>query len=162
MLFRKETLLSGLKQAEKFVGTSWVTLFLSLHTLSVGKLFYLLDGKNFLSDSKPAGEVRWYDSFEVHGINYFLIVQEFKYLFDRKSLRNVLAYKYGGAWRAVIVERALGFKTGFASPTPKIMKMAKLYWNYPEFYIAFPLMLLPSQILRMFYALYKRMKDFRG
>lgn len=161
MLFRKETLLSGLKQAEKFVGTSWVTLFLSLNALAVGKLFYLLDGKNFLSDSKPAGEERWYDSFEVHGINYFLIAQEFQKFFDAKSLRNVLACKYGTAWRAVIVERALGFKTGFASPSPKIMKMAKLYWSYPEFYIAFPLMLLPSQILRIVYSLYKGVKSLR-
>jgi glycosyltransferase involved in cell wall biosynthesis len=161
MLFKKETLLSGMNKAEKFVGTSWVTLFLSLNTLSVGKLFYLLDGKNFLSDSKPAGETRWYDSFEVHGLNYFVIAQEFKYKFDKKSLRSVLARKYGSAWRAVIVERALGFKTGFASPSPKIKKMAKLYWSYPEFYIAFPLMLMPRAILRMFYALYKGINNLR-
>jgi glycosyltransferase involved in cell wall biosynthesis len=162
MLFKKETLLSGMKEAENFVGTSWVTLFLSLNTLSEGKLFYLLDGKNFLSDSKPAGEARWYDSFEVHGLNYFIIAQEFKYKFDHKSLRSVLAYKYGSAWRAVVVERALGFRTGFASPSPKIMRMAKLYWNYPEFYIALPLMLVPRSVLRAFYALYKRIRYLRG
>jgi len=162
MLFRKETLLSGMKKAEKFVGTSWVTLFLSLNTLSVGKLFYLLDGKNFLSESKPAGEARWYDSFEVHGINYFLIAQEFKHFFDKYYFRKMLANKFGRAWRAVIVERALGFETGFASSSPKIGKMAKLYWSYPEFYIAFPLMLIPRLILRMFYVVYKGINNFRG
>lgn len=160
MLFKKETLLSGMKKAEKFVGTSWVTLFLSLNTLSVGNLFYLFDGKNFLSDSKPAGEARWYDSFEVHGLNYFIIAQEFKYKFCQKSLRRVLARKFGSAWRAVIVERALGFKTGFASPSPKILRMARLYWSYPEFYIAFPLMLMPRVVLRTFYALYKKVSNF--
>lgn len=162
MLFRKEILLCGMQKAKKFVGTSWVTLFLSLNTLSVGKLFYLLDGKNFLSDSKPPGGTRWYDSFEVHGLNYFVIAQEFKYEFDQKSLRGVLTNKFGSAWRAVIVERALGFRTGFASPSPKIMRMAKLYWNYPEFYIALPLMLVPRSVLRVFYALYKSIKNSRG
>ena len=159
MLFRKETLLSGMKRANEFVGTSWVTLFLSLNALSVGKLFYLLAGKNFLSDSKPAGEGRWYDSFEVHAINYYVIAQQFKDKFNKKSLQRVLSYKYGSAWRAVITERALGFNTGFASPSPKVIKMAKLYWSYPEFYIAFPLMLMPRSILRAFYKLYKGIKS---
>jgi abequosyltransferase len=156
MLFRKDTLFSGMEKAEKFVGTSWVTLFLSMNALAVGKVFYLLDGKNFLSDSKPSGEMRWYDSFEVHGINYSLVAREFKECFNRTLLRNVLADKFGRSWRAVIVERAKGFTTGFASPSPKIMKMAKLYWSYPEFYMAFPLMLIPRSILRVVYSLYKR------
>jgi hypothetical protein len=77
---------SGLNNAVKHIGTSWVTLFLSMNTLSIGKKFYLLDGNNFLSESKPAGEARWYDSFEVHGINYFLIAQEFRDFFEKKSL----------------------------------------------------------------------------
>jgi hypothetical protein len=74
----------------------------------------------------------------------------------------MLANKFGRAWRAVIVERALGFHTGFASPSPKIKKMAKLYWSYPEFYIALPLMLMPRPILRMFYVLYKGIIRLRG
>lgn len=155
MLFSKEMLLLGLPKAEKFVGSSWVTLFLALNTLTLGKIFYFLDGKNFLSDPKPAGEARWYDSFEVHGINFFLIAQEFKDKFDRKSLRKVLADKFGDSWRSVVVERALGFETGFASPSPKIIKMSKLYWSYPELYVALPLMLVPRALLKFFYMCYK-------
>lgn len=156
MLFKRETLLSGMERAEKFIGTSWVTLFLSLNALSVGKKFYLLDGRNFLSDEKPAGEARWYDSFEVHGINYALVAREFMESFDKKLLRHIQAHKFGRSWRAVVVERAKGFTTGFASSTPKIVKMAKLFWSYPEFYLAFPLMLIPRPMLRLCYSLYKR------
>ena len=158
MLFKKTILLSGMEKAQEYVGTSWVTLFLSMNALAEGSQFYLLDGKNFLSDPKLPGESRWYDSFEVHGINYSLVALEFKGYFDKKLLRHVLAQKFGRSWRAVIVERALGLKTGFASPSPKIMKMAKLYWNYPECYISLPLMLLPRSILQVFYAIYKRIK----
>ena len=161
MLFSKEMLLSGLPKAEKFVGSSWVTLFLALNTLVLGKSLYFLDGKNFLSDPKPAGEIRWYDSFEVHGINFFVIAQEFKDGFDHKTLRKVLADKFGDSWRSVIVERALGFETGFASPSPKIIKMAKLYWSYPEFYVALPLMLLPRSLLKFFCVCYKRVMNSR-
>lgn len=156
MLFKRETLLSGMERAGKFIGTSWVTLFLSLNVLSVGKKFYLLDGRNFLSDEKPAGEARWYDSFEVHGINYALVARQFTAHFDRKLLRHVLAYKFGRSWRAVVVERAKGFTTGFGSATPKIVKMAKVFWSYPEFYLAVPLMLIPRPMLRLCYSLYKR------
>lgn len=156
MLFRRDTLWSGLERAGAFIGTSWVTLFLSLNALSVGKKFYLLDGRNFLSDEKPAGEARWYDSFEVHGINYALVAREFTESFDKKLLRHVLAQKFGRSWRAVVVERAKGFTTGFGSATPKMVKMAKLFWTYPEFYVAAPLMLIPRPLLRLCYSFYKR------
>lgn len=158
MLFRKEILAAGLKKAEKFVGSSWVTLFLALNALAVGKLFYFMDGKNFLSDPKLPGEVRWYDPFEVHGINFFIVAQEFKNVFDPKILGKVIADKFGRTWRSVVVERARGFETGFASPSTKIAKMAKLYWSYSEFYIALPLMLMPRSILRMLYVKYKKLR----
>jgi len=162
MLFRKEVLLSGLQEAERFVGSSWVTLFLALNTLAVGKSFYFLDGKNFLSDPKLPGEIRWYDPFEVHGINFFIVMQEFKDVFDRKILRKVLAEKFAQTWRSVVVERARGFKTGFAAPSPKIWKMAKYYWSCPEFYIALPLMLVPRPLLMFLFARYKARVSSRG
>ncbi len=162
MLFRKEILLAGLQKAEKFVGSSWVTLFLALNALTVGKLFYFMDGKNFLSDPKLPGEVRWYDPFEVHGINFFIVAQEFKNTFDPEILGKVLTDKFGRTWRSVIMERACGFETGFAAPSPKIMKMTRLYWGYPEFYVALPLMLLPTSVLRTLYALYKWIRNLRG
>lgn len=161
MLFRREMLSAGLQKAEKFVGTSWVTLFLALNTLAIGKSFYFLDGKNFLSDPKLPGEVRWYDPFEVHAINFCIVVQEFRNTFDPKILRKVLTDKFGRTWRSVIVERARGFNTGFAAPSPKIWEMSRLYWNYPEFYIALPLMLAPKPMLAILFACYKAVAGSR-
>lgn len=155
MLFRKEMLLGGLQKAVKFIGTSWVTLFLALNTLAIGKTFYFFDGKNFASDPKLPGEIRWYDPFEVHGINFYIVMREFKAVFNRKILGKVLAEKFGRTWRAVIVERACGFTTGFGAPSPKIKLMAKYYWSYPEFYLALPLMLVPRPLLRILFVRYK-------
>ena len=159
MLFGKKILASGLSQAERFIGTSWVTFFLALNTLAAGKTFYFFDGKNFISESKPPGESRWYEPFDVHGINFFVVAQEFKEKFDRKILRKVQADKFGHTWRAVLVERGLGFTSGFANPSPKIRKMAKYFWKFPEFYVAMPLMLLPKSILRISYPLFKGIRS---
>ena len=159
-LLRREEALTGFDAAQKFIGTTLTGFYLVLHVLSQrNREFMFLQEPCLFSTFKPPGEVRWYDSFQIHGINYFIIAQEFRNKFDCKSLRKGLADQYGRIWRAVIVERAMGFKTGFASSSPKIKKMAKLYWNYPEFYIAFPLMLLPSKILQILYSLYKGIRS---
>ncbi len=149
--------------AQKFIGTTLTGYYLVLHVISQkNKEFVFLQETCILSNTKPPGEVRWYDSFQVHGINYFIVAQEFKDKFDRNSLRKGLADQFGRIWRAVIVERALGLKTGFASPSPKIINMSRLYWSYPEFYIALPLMLLPRPVLRVSYALLKKTRKLRG
>lgn len=162
-LLRRDEALAGFDAAKMFIGTTLTGFYLVLHVLSQkNKEFMFVQNPCLLSNPKPPGEIRWYDSFQVHGINYFVIAQEFRDKFEPKSVRKGLADQYGRVWRAVIVERALGLETGFASRTPKIAKMVRLYWSYPEFYMAFPLMLMPRSILQMFYALYKGTKKFRG
>ena len=161
-LLKREEAMTGFSSAKRFIGTTLTGFYLVLQVLSQrNKEFLFLQNPCLLSNPKPPGEVRWYDSFQVHGINYFVIAMQFKGEFDRISLRKGLAEQYGRIWKAVIVERALGLETGFASRTPKMKKMAKLYWSYPEFYVALPLMLMPRPILQMFYALYKGIKNYR-
>ncbi len=162
MLFKKETLSLGLAKAESCVGTFWVTFFLVLHVLSSGKTFYFLDGRNFLSEPKPAGEARWYDSFLVHGINFTVVARKFKNNFNRSTMRKMLGDKFSSSWHAVIVERARGFSTGFAAATPRWAKMFRLYWNYPELYMAIPMLLIPRPVLRGIYSLYKKVGSVRG
>lgn len=154
-LLRREEALGGLSGAEKFIGTTLVGYYLVLYVISKNKMAYFMQEPCLLSDPKPPGEVRWYDSFQVHAVNYYVIAQDFKDKFDRRAFRRGLADQFGRIWRAVIVERALGLKTGFASQSPKISKMAKLYYSYPEFWIALPLFLVPRPILGWAYKTYK-------
>lgn len=158
-LLKREEALPEIPNAQKFIGTTLTGYYLVLHILSQkNKKFIFLQDPCLMSNPKPPGEVRWYDSFQVHGINYFVIAQAFKRKFEGKQFRKGLADQFGRIWRAVIVERALGLNTGFAAPSPKLWKMTKLYWSYPEFYVALPLMLLPRFILRLCYLLFKGMK----
>jgi len=160
MLFRRQTLTLGLDKAEGSVGTCWVTLFLALHVLVSGRFFYFLNGRNFLSEPKPAGEVRWYDPFIVHGINFTVVTRQFDGRFSRDALHKLRTYKFSRSWRAVIVERALGFRSGFAASDLKPAMLFKLYWSYPELYIALLMLLLPRPILVGLYRIYKRIRLF--
>lgn len=154
-ILKREDAIKGISEAKKFIGTTLTGYYLVLYVISQDKEACFVQKACLLSYSKPPGEVRWYDSFEVHAINYCIIAQEFRDKFNHKSFRRGLADQFGRIWRAVIVERALGLKTGFANYSPKIWKMTRLYWSYPEFWIAFPLFLVPRPLLRVLYKAYK-------
>lgn len=157
-ILRREKAIKNIRKAEKFIGTTLTGYYLVLDVISETKNSYFIQDPCLLSHSKPQGETRWYDSFVVHGINYYVIAQDFKSKFKRNAFRKGLAGQFGRVWRAVIVERALGLKTGFGAPTNKLWKMTKLYWSYPEFYIAFPLFLIPRPILSVLYKIYKKIR----
>ncbi len=154
-IIKKEIAIPGIEEAKKFIGTTLTGFYLVLYVLSSAGKFYFIQKPYILSTPKPSGEARWYDSFQVHAINYFLITQAFKNRFKRKSIRKAMSDQFGRIWRAVVVERVMGFTTGFGSKTPKIKQMFRCYWGYPEFYIALPLFLTPRFILRIFYKIYK-------
>jgi abequosyltransferase len=161
MLFKRETLILGLNKAESYVGTFWVTFFLVLHTLAIGKFFYFYEGRNFRSEPKPAGESRWYDSFLIHGINFAIVANLFKDSFNPKVLQKMLNEKFSRSWRAVVIERARGFKTGFAAAHLNITMLFKLYRSNPELYVAVPMMIIPSPILIRLYSIYKKFRSLR-
>lgn len=155
-ILNREDAVRGIESAKKFIGTTLTGFFLLLYVVTQkNKKAIFIQEPIILSESKPHGENRWYDSFQVHGINYFLVAKNFKNSILPKSFRKGMSDQYGRIWRAVVYERAMGFSTGFASSSQKIWKMTKLYWLYPEFYIALPLMLLPRFVLRLVYKLYK-------
>jgi len=161
ILLRRELLLSGLVPAEKFIGTYWVTFFLVLHVLERGENFYFLNGANFFSEIKPPGESRWYDSFLIHGVNFSIVALNFKNKFKSSTIRLLLREKFSRSCRAVVVERALGFRTGFAASKPNFFKLFMLYWSYPELYKALPMLLMPRFILKRLYKFYIQLRRIR-
>lgn len=155
---KKEKVLSGIKSAKKRIGCNLMSMYLVFCVLSQDGKFFFLSTPYIISKPKLSGEKRWYDSFEVFGINLFNIVQEFNNKFDKRSIKKALALNFGNIWRAVLVERAMGFTTGFGSRTPKIKKMFKCYWNFLEFWLALPFFLMPRFVLKFFYRIFKIIK----
>lgn len=160
-ILRHEKAIKNISGAEKFIGTTLTGYYLVLSVISQNGKAYFIQKPCLLSHPKPQGEIRWYESFTVHGVNHYVIAQKFKDKFDKRAFRKGLADQFGLAWRAVIVERALGFNTGFASLSPKIWKLTKLYWSYPEFWVALPLFMLPRPALALAYKFYKQIKNFK-
>lgn len=159
-LFKKESAISGLSAAENYVGSAFVCMYIILHVLTQPGKFYFLGTPYILSDSKPAGEVRWYDQFQVFCINLFSIVMAFEGKFSRQSIRKTLSRNLHYAIKAVIIERAQGLKTGFASSSPKVVPMMRLYWSYWEAWLALPFLICPQFILKILYRGYKKIKQW--
>ena len=157
-IVRREVIEESIEKAKEFIGTTLTGFYLVLVSITSDYTKTIFIQKPcLLSFPKPAGESRWYNSFDVHGINYTLISKRFKGKIDKVSYRKGISDQYGRAWRAVIYERAIGLETGFALRGLKMSRMASLYWTYPEFYLAFPLMLLPRPILRLLHHIYRKL-----
>ena len=155
-IFKRDVAVPGLTEAEKYIGSAFVCMYIILFVISREGRHYFLGTPSFHSNPKPPGEVRWYDQFQVFGINLFHVVKNFQGYFDRHLIKKALSKNLKMVLKAIVVERALGLKTGFASSSQKVIPLAKIYWNYPEFYLVLPLLLLPRPLLSFFYVYYKR------
>jgi hypothetical protein len=91
------------------------------------------------------------NGFEVFGVNFLLIMREFKGYFRWLSFRRTVAKNFSHVWRGVLVR----FATGYESPRGKRWPMLKYYWNYPATWVALPLMFLPRSIARIGYKTYQ-------
>jgi len=154
LIFRANIVKDASIKDETSVGTHWLILYCSFFAIVNGSRFLYLADIFFFSDDKPAGEVRWYDSYQVHSVRFSQEAIKFSNNFSPGVIRNLIRFKFHISWKAVVVERALGLNTGFASHTPKILQTLKTFWSYPDCYIAIFLFMLPRKILSIAYRFY--------
>lgn len=157
-ILKRKKIVSAIESSKKYSGLSIISLYFVLFVLTQDGQFYYVSHPYILSESKPSGEVRWYDQFQVFCINIFNVVSVFKNKFTNASVRFGLRKNLRQAIKAVLVERGMGLRTGFASDKPKIIPMLKSYWTYWEAWMAVPFMLLPRPLLMVLYWLFKRIK----
>lgn len=160
-IFKRKIAIPSLAGARQHVGSAFVCMYIVLYVISQGGQYYYLGCPYFASHPKPPGEIRWYDQIQVFGINLFKIVNEFSGDFDRRAIRRAISKNLKMVLKAIVVERAIGLKTGFAASDSKIIPMARIYWNYLDFYIFLPLMLLPTSVLRILYRAFNLIRNLR-
>ena len=158
LIFKKEIIKRAVLSDKTAVGTHWLILYCSLFAIVNGKRFLYLSDIHFCSDEKPAGELRWYNSYEVHAIRFAREVLKFEDDFSPGKIRSLISFQFNLSWKAVLVERALGLDTGFASHGPKIYKTLKTFWSYPACYIALFLFILPRGLISYCYRYYKKIR----
>lgn len=159
-IFKREIGANCLTDAKNYVGSAFVCLYIVLYVISRGGSNYYAGDSFFFSYPKPPGEVRWYDQTQVFGISLFKIASVFKNDFDVKILKNALSKNLSIVLKAIFVERAMGFQTGFAAGNKKIFTLAYIYWNYLNFYKIFPLLILPVPVAKILYKFFKFIRDY--
>lgn len=155
-VFRRSVAVRYLDSAAPFKGSSWVCLYLMLCVVTSGGKLAILKTPCFSSHPKPSGEVRWYDQFQVFGINLLHITTQFEGHFDNAKFKKSLSRNLVRVMKSIIVERALGYKTGFASPSVSIKALFVNYFNYMQFWVYLPLLMVPSTVLSILYSFYKK------
>ncbi len=156
LIFKKSEAMSAMPLARKNVGSWWSLIMLVLEVLSKDGKFYFLQGPYVTAHPTPPAELKAYGfhdlGFQGFAVNFYKIFGPFRKKFDRRAIRRVLKLNFGSAWRGVIMGELRGSET----TRGKVGQMIKLYWSYPECWIAAPLFLMPRPVLAILYKLYKK------
>jgi len=161
LIFEREKALPSLPLARKYVvGFSFANLVAILHVIAGTGKFYFLKGPIFKNNPTTPEEIKKTvvkdgviknEGFNVYGVDYYNIVREFSGKFKSGSIRKILKDNFACLWRGMLVAWIGGWDT----PKGKLWKMFKLYWSFPEFWIALPLFLMPVFVNRGLYKIYK-------
>lgn len=160
-IVRREKGLSGIELARKHVvGFSFASTAVVLYVLSEPGRYYFMRGPYVLCHPTTPEEFKQLktrngrvenEAFDVYGVEFYLIVNEFKGKFTKSAIRNILSVNFSSLWRGMLVAWVGGWDT----PREKLWKMFKLYWSFPEFWIALPIFLLPHRLNKFLYRIYK-------
>lgn len=165
-LFKREKALSGIEQSKKYMGSAYINMFLIFHIISQKGKYYFLSKpyvvnypattEQITAIVKKDGVIK-NNAFQVFGVNAFNIVSEFKDKFNKQSVRRMIAANFAFLWRGILVAWIGGWDT----PKGKRWKMFKLYWSFPEFWVALPFFLLPLSVNKFFYRVYRTFFNHR-
>src|SRR5262249_7938876 len=145
-------------------GFSLAALVPILHVLAGEGRFYFLAGPYVLNHpsttldlitatvSDPArrrevGKKIVNDNFQIFGVNYYHILEEFRGQFTSRTMRRQFRLCLRKAWKTTLK----GWALGYASPRGKLGRMFRLYWSFPEFWLVVPLFILPRFVTRFAY-----------
>lgn len=158
-IFNRKIALDCFEEAQKIIGLGWVGLYINLYVISRGKKSYYIGTPIVLCQPKPPGQVRSYDHFEVFGISLIQTVRLFENEFEPNLIHQSIAKNLVQVLKAILVERSLGFKAGFASPKPKIIPLLTYYSGFWQLWVYLPLLLVPTFLLKFLYKLFRFVKS---
>ena len=160
-IFKREKALTGVPGAERYVGSLFSNLYLVLYVLSQrGKSYFFRGPLVTCYPTTPEeikvmvnknGEIK-NRGFEVYGIHFYNIFNEFRGKFQSNAIRKVIKKNFSSLLRGMFV----GWIGEWDNP-PRIylLEMLKRYWSFSEFWFAFPFLLMPLWVNKIFYKIYK-------
>lgn len=152
-IFEKEKAMRAWPIAQKYIGSWWSIMAFVLEAMAGEGKVYFLKGPYVINHLEEHGASDFEPGVQVFGINLFLIFWEFRNRFRAGAIRKFFSKHFGDVWRGILVNRAR-YPVGVVH-CGLFWKLAKLYWTYPEFWLALPFFLMPRFILSPFYRTYK-------
>jgi glycosyltransferase involved in cell wall biosynthesis len=163
-IFRRKIGLGGFDIAKKYIsGFSFVSTCIYLYVMTRQGNLYFVNGPLILNHPTLHDEILKKtthtgkiinNGFQVYGLDFLNIVNEFRDSFSFKSYRHLISKNYNNLWKGMVV----GWALGFDDPKGKKLIMLKRYWSYPQCWIAIIAFNLPQQLVRKLYKLYRNIK----
>lgn len=152
----------GLTYASRHVrGFAFAATAVVLWVLTQPGKFYFLRGPYILCNPTSTEEIKKATikadgsvvnaGFVTYGIYFYEVVNGLASHFESGAARKLLSLNFGSLWRGMLV----GWVGGWDTPQGKRLRMLKLYWSYPECWIALPIFCMPRPIVKVFYQIYK-------
>lgn len=163
-IFSRRLALEAIPGVTKYVGSLFANLYLVLSVISKPGHYYYLRGPIVCCHPTTNEEIKEIVTskgcadiinrgFEVYGITFPSIVNEFRSTFTKSAIRRTISKSFGQTWRGMLI----GWIGGWDTPKNKRTCMIKNYWTYPECWVAAALFLMPLSINKFLYRLYKKL-----
>ena len=158
-ILRREVAMSGIDYASKHVyGFSFASTSVVFWVLTLPGKSYFMRGPFILCKPTTVEEFKEMNKekiinqvFEIYGVRFYNVVWGLRHHFDKKAIRIILRENFSSLWRGMLI----AWVGGWENPVGKRWKMLKIYWSYPECWIAIILFLLPKSLNKIFYKIYK-------
>lgn len=163
-IMRRDLAASSLAGAGKYVGTTFVNLYIVLSVITNSDRYYFLRGPAVICHPASSDEIKSITvksggvienrAFEVFGVNFHNIVSHFSGYFREATIRKVIKKSFGQTWRGVLV----GWAGGWDTPKGKRLELLRVFHGYPEAWVAFVLFCMPSWLNKFMYSTYRAIK----
>lgn len=160
-IFHRETALQAASLAKhNYLGFGFAGLIPVFHVITSPGNYYLLGTPYILCKPTKNDEIISLTTkngvidnkgFDVYGEHFHHVVKLFDGKISDAAARTLLTTNYASLWRGMLV----GWVGGWDTPKGKRMRMLKLYWSYPECWIALPLFCMPRPVVKVLYQAYK-------
>jgi glycosyltransferase involved in cell wall biosynthesis len=152
----------GIPYAQKHVhGFSFASTAVVLWVIAQAGMLYFLRGPYILCHPTKIEEIKAItrdgqgivknEGFKTYGIYFYDVINGLSDKFSARAIRKILTINFAALWRGMLV----GWVGGWDTPEGKRLTMLRLYWSFPECWIAIPLFCLPRSIVTLLYKIYK-------
>ena len=159
-IIRREIGLNAIDFAKKHVhGFSFASTAVFLKSLGEGPSCFFrgpaikcnpTEVDEIIKITSKNGEIK-NNGFKVYGEYFRKLIEDLPEMYSKKAKRRAISINFASLWRGMLV----GWIGGWDTPEGKRLRMLKLYWSYPECWVALPLFCLPRSVVTPFYKIYK-------